>query len=90
MQDARDGTPDSGKKAVAQMAPLVKDLTIPQPFKFHCTSKKVSQEPVGSPYVPLALKVKAFETNTPERYKKKVYIIFNISLERYQREICQN
>lgn len=85
MQDARDGTPESlqPKDTVAQNGPVVKDLTIPQPFKFHSTAKKVSQ-PVGSPFVPLALRVKAFETNTPERFKKKVNItILNSSLAKF-------
>ena len=68
--DARDGTPGSMHVKTIS-GPAVKELTIPQPFKFNLPEKKVV-EMCHSPFVPLALKVKAFETNTPDRFKKKV------------------
>ena len=58
-----------------KLAGGTKDLTVPQPFQFHSRTRKAANVAPNSPFVPLALKVKAFEANTPERLKKKVFMI---------------
>ncbi|KAJ3415029.1 hypothetical protein HDV05_005674 [Chytridiales sp. JEL 0842] len=47
------------------------ELTIPKPFNFHSSLRKASGNTVGtkSPYVPLAIRIKKFEAETPDRFK---------------------
>ncbi|KAI8617548.1 hypothetical protein BC830DRAFT_92125 [Chytriomyces sp. MP71] len=55
------------------------ELTVPKPFKLHETSHSrphqisaEQREMDGSPFVALAVKVKKFETDTPERFRPVV------------------
>ncbi|KNC96979.1 uncharacterized protein SPPG_07797 [Spizellomyces punctatus DAOM BR117] len=48
-------------------------MTVPRPFNFHSTLRTLANDVTQpkSPYVPLAVKVKSFEANVPERFKAK-------------------
>ncbi|KAI8914908.1 hypothetical protein DFJ77DRAFT_463908 [Powellomyces hirtus] len=46
-------------------------LTIPKPFNFHSTLRSIANDVSApkSPFVPLAVKVKTFETQVPDRFR---------------------
>jgi hypothetical protein len=53
-------------------------LTVPKPFRFNGVSKKTKIQP-RSPFVPMAIRVKSFEKDTPERFKAKPKVYFGLN-----------
>ncbi|KAJ3342358.1 Protein tpx2 [Gonapodya sp. JEL0774] len=66
--------------------------TVPKPFTFHSThtaaNRSISQaDAARSPFVPLAVRVKTFETMVPDRFKAKPAVGAHSELEEFPSQI---